>query len=160
MNVHILEKGLFSALTVTKLSAPSIIFVNTFACTLMRGLLNVLFVQKHLDNHNTSGKNNTFHFCHFFFFIFSFFVYGRAHSYIHRSQDEPVPCSVCGKVFRNRILLMSHRRIHKQARNDHMSHSNSGLMTDNASTDQIHGSTHMDSGTLLNIIVLTDGNDC
>jgi len=58
MNVHILEKGLFSAPTVKKLSALSTISVNTFACTLTRGLLNVLIVPKHSDNHNTSGKNS------------------------------------------------------------------------------------------------------
>ena len=46
--------------------------------------------------------------------IFKYSVINRAHSYIHKSQDEPVPCPVCGKMFRNRILLMSHKRIHKQ----------------------------------------------
>ena len=37
----------------------------------------------------------------------------RAHSFTHRMQDDPVACPICEKVFRNKILLSSHKRIHK-----------------------------------------------
>lgn len=37
----------------------------------------------------------------------------RAHTYIHKSEENPIPCPDCGKQFKNRMLMISHKRIHR-----------------------------------------------
>lgn len=131
-------------------------FVSILGCIQRTGLSNVLNVIKHLDSHNIWGnvpflidKTQSIK-------LDKFAIFDRAHAYTHKNQDEPVPCPICGKMFRNKILVMSHKRIHKQSKTDQVTTNQGNLQEQQEETVLQYSESNMG---FVNILVLAEGSE-
>ena len=107
--------GLSTATSARRVSHPSTTSASIWGCTPTTDRIGVTVAPKRSDSRSIFG-NNPLDFSRPFDMIHVQFDSVRAHSFTHRLQDEPVTCPVCQKVFRNKILLSSHKRIHKIAK--------------------------------------------